>query len=75
MVLSFIYIASVKRNALTVATPVFADCCADGWQMGPEDMAPLITSRTKAIVPVPLYGAVCDMDDHGDRREARPEGD
>lgn len=58
---SFTYIASVNMIALTGATPVFADCRARDWQIGPDDIAPLITSRTRAIVPVHLYGAVCDM--------------
>lgn len=58
---SFTYIASVNMIALTGATPVFADCRPHDWQIGPENIKPLITSRTKAVLPVHLYGAVCDM--------------
>lgn len=58
---SFTYIASVNTIAQTGATPVFADCRAEDWLLDPEDVARRITPRTKAILPVHLYGAVCDM--------------
>lgn len=44
------------------ATPVFCDVHADTWCMSGEDVAPHITPKTKAIVPVHTYGNVCDMD-------------
>jgi len=58
---SFTYIASVNTIAQTGATPVFADCRADDWLLDAEDVARRIGPRTKAILPVHLYGAVCDM--------------
>jgi perosamine synthetase len=58
---SFTYIASVNTIAQTGATPVFADCRASDWLLDPEDAARRITGRTRAILPVHLYGAACDM--------------
>lgn len=58
---TFTYIASVNTIAQTGATPVFADSRPGDWLVDPEDVKRKITSRTKAIMPVHLYGAVCDM--------------
>jgi perosamine synthetase len=58
---TFTYIASVNTIAQAGATPVFVDCRPDDWLIDVEDVARKITSRTKAILPVHLYGAVCDM--------------
>ncbi len=43
------------------ATPVFVDCLKNHWNMDPEKIALAITSKTKAIIPVHLYGHPCDM--------------
>ncbi len=56
------YIASVNAIAYTGATPVFVDSLEDTWQMDPEDIKKKITSKTKAIMVVHLYGHPCDMD-------------
>jgi perosamine synthetase len=56
------YIAAVNAITYTGATPVFADSRRDTWQMDPEDVLRKITSRTKAIMAVHLYGQPCDMD-------------
>jgi perosamine synthetase len=56
------YIASVNAIARVGATPVFADCLPDTWQIDPEEVASRVTSKTKAIVAVHLYGQSCDMD-------------
>jgi perosamine synthetase len=58
---AFTYIASVNTIAQTGATPVFADCRASDWLLDPEDVVRRITPRTRAILPVHLYGAACDM--------------
>jgi perosamine synthetase len=58
---SFTYIASVNMIAQTGATPVFVESCFDDWLLDPRDVARKITSRTKAVMPVHLYGGVCDM--------------
>lgn len=56
------YIASVNAIAYTGATPVFVDSVRSTWQIDPEDVRRHITPRTKAIMPVHLYGQACDMD-------------
>jgi perosamine synthetase len=44
------------------AKPVFVDIRPDTWCIDPESAEAAITSRTKAIIAVHLYGNVCDMD-------------
>ena len=44
------------------AIPVLADCQPDCWNIDPEEIRSLITPRTKAIIPVHLYGLPCDME-------------
>lgn len=56
------YIASVNAIRYVGATPVFVDSDAKSWQMDPEDTRRKITDRTRAIMPVHLYGQPCDMD-------------
>jgi perosamine synthetase len=43
------------------ATPVFADVLPDTWCIDPQAVERLITGKTKAIVPVHLYGNLCEM--------------
>ncbi len=43
------------------AIPVFADVDPDTFLIDPKDIRRKITKRTKAIMPVHLYGQVCDM--------------
>jgi dTDP-4-amino-4,6-dideoxygalactose transaminase len=45
------------------ATPVFADVRADTLNVDPERVRELVTGRTKAIVPVDLYGQPADLDE------------
>jgi len=44
------------------AVPVFADIDPDTFNIDPEDVARKITPRTKAIMPICLYGLSCDLD-------------
>lgn len=44
------------------ATPVFVDVSDNSWTMNPLLIEGLITEKTKAIMPVHLYGHPCDMD-------------
>lgn len=44
------------------AIPVFADVQADTFNIDPASIESLITDRTKAIMPVSLYGLPCDLD-------------
>jgi len=43
------------------AIPVFADVDPETFNMCPEDIERRITSRTRAIMPVSLYGLSCDL--------------
>jgi perosamine synthetase len=58
---TFTYIASVNAIAQTGATPIFAESRHSDWLIDPTKIEALITPHTKAILPVHLYGAVCDM--------------
>lgn len=60
---SFTYIASVNAIAYTGAIPVFVDSMRDTWQMDSEDVKRKITEKTRAIMPVHLYGQMCNMDE------------
>lgn len=57
------YIASVNSIVYTGAKPVFVDSLASSWQMDTNDVKQKITSKTKAILCVHLYGQACDMDE------------
>jgi dTDP-4-amino-4,6-dideoxygalactose transaminase len=56
------FIATSEAISMTGATPIFIDVLADTMLMDPALIEPAITPRTKAIVPVHLYGQSCDMD-------------
>jgi perosamine synthetase len=56
------FIATVNPLRYVGATPVFADVDLKTWNMLPGEVENLITERTKAILPVHLYGNPCDMD-------------
>lgn len=69
---SLTYVASVNAITYTGATPVFVDSLTDTWQMDPDGVRKKVTQKTRAIMPVHLYGHPCDMerimsiaDDHG----------
>lgn len=59
---SFTYVASANAVAYTGAKPVFVDSTKEYWQMDPSKLEEKITKKTKAIMPVHLYGHPCDMD-------------
>lgn len=55
--------ASTAFSALYVnAKPVFADVSPDTFTIDPEDVRKKVTPRTRAIIPVSLYGLSPDMD-------------
>ena len=45
------------------ATPILVDVCEDTWCIDPKEIEKAITPRTKAIMPVHLYGSFADMDE------------
>lgn len=59
---SLTYISSVNAITYTGAVPVFVDSLEDTWQMAPDDVKNKITTKTRAIMAVHLYGHPCDMD-------------
>ncbi len=59
---SFTFIASVNSILFTGAKPVFVDVEADSFNIDPSKIEAAITPRTKAILPVHLYGQPCNMD-------------
>jgi dTDP-4-amino-4,6-dideoxygalactose transaminase len=58
---TFSFFATAGSVARLGAMPVFADVDPVTLMMRAEDIEPLITSRTKAIIPVHLYGLCADM--------------
>ncbi|ARQ09482.1 DegT/DnrJ/EryC1/StrS family aminotransferase protein [Rhizobium etli] len=58
----FTFVATVSAICYTGATPVFVDVEPVTLTMDPAQLEAKITSRTKAIIPVHLYGQMADMD-------------
>jgi perosamine synthetase len=59
---SFSFNATVSVILRAGATPVFVDIGETDFNMDPEKVEAAITPRTKAIMPVHLYGLMADMD-------------
>ena len=58
----FTFAATVNVVLLQHALPVFVDSDVDSFQIDPRKIEPLITERTKAVIPVHLGGSPADMD-------------
>jgi dTDP-4-amino-4,6-dideoxygalactose transaminase len=56
------FIATAEAISLTGAQPVFVDVREDTMQMDADSLPAAITSRTRAVIPVHLYGQPCQMD-------------
>jgi dTDP-4-amino-4,6-dideoxygalactose transaminase len=59
---SFTFAATANAVALTGATPVFVDIEADSFCISPDAVRAAITPRTRAVMPVHLYGHPAAMD-------------
>jgi UDP-2-acetamido-2-deoxy-ribo-hexuluronate aminotransferase len=58
----FTFIATGEMIALLGAAPVFVDIDPATYNLAPESIEQAVTDRTKAIIPVSLYGQCADMD-------------
>lgn len=58
----FNYIATAEATALLGATPVYVDIDPETYNLNPASLEAVITTRTKAIVPVSMYGQCADYD-------------
>lgn len=59
---NFTYVATAEVIALLKLTPVLVDVNPDTFTIDPAAVEKAITSKTKAIVPVHLYGQCADME-------------
>jgi len=60
---SFTFYATAEAIARRGATPVFADIDPTTYNLDPEDVAARITPRTRAIMPVHLFGRPAPLDE------------
>lgn len=58
----FTFFATAEVIALLGARPVFVDVADDTLNLNPELLERVITSRTRAIIPVSLFGQCADFD-------------
>ena len=58
----FTFVATVAAIYYTGATPVFVDIDPRTFNMDPDGLEAAITPRTRAIIPVHLYGQTAEMD-------------
>ena len=58
----FSYIATAETPAVLGAQPVYVDIDPRTYNLNPEKLEAAITPRTKAIIPVSLYGQCADFD-------------
>ena len=62
LVPSLTFVATANAVTYTGAKPVFVDSELTTWNMDPKDILKKITKRTKAIIPVHLYGHPAEID-------------
>ncbi len=55
------FAATINAVIYTGATPVIVDIEYDSWCIDPDQIEKAITPKTKAIIPVHIYGQPCDM--------------
>jgi perosamine synthetase len=63
---SLTFVASAAAAQYLGATPVLADSDPAHWCIDPEDVARRVTPKTRALMPVDLYGHPADMDALGE---------
>lgn len=60
---AFSFIATAETIVLSGATPVYVDIDRKTFNIDPKKIEAAITPKTKAIMPVSLYGQVADLDE------------
>ncbi len=60
---AFTYIASAEAIALLKLKPVLVDVDSDNFNLATKDLELALSARSKAIMPVHLFGQSCPMDD------------
>ena len=58
----FTFVATASSLKWEGVSPVFVDIDPDTWCINPQNIAPAITSQTRAIVPVHVFGNACDVE-------------
>lgn len=69
---AFTFYGSATAAVFAGLKPVFVDCCADTFNIDVEDLERRVTPNTSAVMPVHIYGQMCDLD--GVMRVARAHG-
>ncbi|MEI7792463.1 MAG: DegT/DnrJ/EryC1/StrS family aminotransferase [Candidatus Berkelbacteria bacterium] len=62
----FTFVATANSILMQNATPVFVDIDPETYLIDPKEVVKKITSKTKAILPVDLYGQVYDVEEIGE---------
>jgi len=60
---SLTFIATINPILFVGAKPVIVDVDPITWNIDPQEIRKAITKKTKAIIPVHLYGSVCNIDE------------
>lgn len=58
----FSFVASANCALFEGARPVFVDIDADTWNIDPSRIEAAVTQRTRALIPVDVFGQIADMD-------------
>lgn len=56
------FAATINAVLYTGAVPVIVDIEEDSWCISPNEIEKAVTERTKAVIPVHIYGQPCDME-------------
>ena len=59
---SLTFVATINPVLYVGPKPVIVDVDPETWNIDPEEIKKAVTEKTKAIIPVHLYGNPCDMD-------------
>ncbi len=60
---AFSFVATAETIVLSGATPIYVDIDPKTFNIDPKKIEQAITPKTKAIIPVSLYGQACDLEE------------